>query len=480
MANSQPGFGASYTSGTGSFSLNELAPMVASRAPTTADSKFPIGKIWSYPANSAAYILVSKSSSSGGLVSATWDLFGGGGASIDTITGDSGGALSPSSGNLNILGTASQITTTGLGSTLTLALASSITGLTSVSSTTFVTSATLENLNITANDITAAGSNSNIDIDLIPKGSGVVHITNGGLFQSAGDIINFHSSSAADVTIEVTNSDNTSTSSRAGFEVAVGGTSAGDPYLKFLITGSTSYTLGIDNDSFDLFTISESGSLGTGNVLTIAPTSKTVNFFGPVLNDFDSTSFNPRFVAGQNNNTASATSCFFQAYQTSDSGGDPYAIFQVLSSTVWSLGLDNSTTNNDFVISKNITLGTSNVLSIDGSSNAWTISNAVTLTTGSLTLTNGNLALSTIGNGITIKEGTNARIGSSVLVAGSVTVSNTSVTNNTVILLTCQIEGGTPGFLRISTRTPGTSFVITSSNGADTSTVGWVMFERVA
>lgn len=40
---------------------------------------------------------------------------------VQTITGDSGGALSPSSGNINILGTSGQITTTGSGSTLTLA-----------------------------------------------------------------------------------------------------------------------------------------------------------------------------------------------------------------------------------------------------------------------------------------------------------------------------------------------------------------------
>ncbi len=39
-----------------------------------------------------------------------------------TITGDSGGALSPTSGNWNIFGTANQITTTGLGSTLTLSI----------------------------------------------------------------------------------------------------------------------------------------------------------------------------------------------------------------------------------------------------------------------------------------------------------------------------------------------------------------------
>ena len=50
MANSQASLGGAYTQGTGTFSLNELAPLIASRAPTTSDTRFPIGKIWCYPA----------------------------------------------------------------------------------------------------------------------------------------------------------------------------------------------------------------------------------------------------------------------------------------------------------------------------------------------------------------------------------------------------------------------------------------------
>jgi hypothetical protein len=39
---------------------------------------------------------------------------------VNTLTGDSGGAISPTSGNINISGTANEITTTGSGSTITL------------------------------------------------------------------------------------------------------------------------------------------------------------------------------------------------------------------------------------------------------------------------------------------------------------------------------------------------------------------------
>jgi len=38
-------------------------------------------------------------------------------------------------------------------------------------------------------------------------------------------------------------------------------------------------------------------------------------------------------------------------------------------------------------------------------------------------------------------------------------------------------DGGTPGWLRVSARTPGTSFTITSSSGTDTSTVAYQIFE---
>jgi hypothetical protein len=79
--------------------------------------------------------------------------------------------------------------------------------------------------------------------------------------------------------------------------------------------------------------------------------------------------------------------------------------------------------------------------------------------------------------GISVGEGTNLRMGRATLVAGTVTVSNTSVTAITEIFLTCQTPGGTPGFLRVSARTAGTSFTILSSNAADTSVVAWLLVE---
>lgn len=93
------------------------------------------------------------------------------------------------------------------------------------------------------------------------------------------------------------------------------------------------------------------------------------------------------------------------------------------------------------------------------------------------------LRLTTLGNGIELREDpapsatAKGRLGTAVLVGGAIVVLNTSITALTRIILTSQVDGGTPGFLRVSARTPGTSFTITSSAGADTSTVAFLLVE---
>jgi len=88
-----------------------------------------------------------------------------------------------------------------------------------------------------------------------------------------------------------------------------------------------------------------------------------------------------------------------------------------------------------------------------------------------------DLRVGTVGRGLRVAEGSNAKQGVATLVAGTVTVANTSVTASSRIFLTSQADGGTPGFLRISARTAATNFTITSSNAADTSVVAYQIFE---
>lgn len=91
----------------------------------------------------------------------------------------------------------------------------------------------------------------------------------------------------------------------------------------------------------------------------------------------------------------------------------------------------------------------------------------------------GQIRAATIGTGLSIKTGTNAKIGTATLVGGAATVSNTSVTSNSRIFLCSNTDGGTPGWLRVSAKSNGTSFTITSSSGTDTSTVAWLIVESI-
>jgi hypothetical protein len=89
----------------------------------------------------------------------------------------------------------------------------------------------------------------------------------------------------------------------------------------------------------------------------------------------------------------------------------------------------------------------------------------------------GNVTLTTAGNGLKIKEGSNATMGQATLVGGTVTVNTTKVTASSRIFLTTAVAGGTLGILSVGAMTVGTSFVINSSSGTDTSTVNWIIIE---
>jgi len=116
--------------------------------------------------------------------------------------------------------------------------------------------------------------------------------------------------------------------------------------------------------------------------------------------------------------------------------------------------------------------------SVTGSVTAGT---TLTATLGAITATNGNLVLGTAGNkilstsvGTTIAAGANS-FGTVPLVGGTIVVSTTSVTANSIILLTAQNLGTVvaPSALTVSARSAGVSFTILASQATDTSTIGW-------
>ncbi len=107
-----------------------------------------------------------------------------------------------------------------------------------------------------------------------------------------------------------------------------------------------------------------------------------------------------------------------------------------------------------------------------------TASTTLTATLGNITATNGNLSLAHTGNKLLIHASTAASdaIGiTAAMTAGTITVSTTAVTANSIIFLSANTLGGTPGTLSAPSGsiTPSTSFVITSSSSSDTSTVNY-------
>jgi hypothetical protein len=96
--------------------------------------------------------------------------------------------------------------------------------------------------------------------------------------------------------------------------------------------------------------------------------------------------------------------------------------------------------------------------------------------TGDVTVLTGNLVVNTLGKGIKIPTGANSRMNTATLAAGTVTVSNTTVTTSTFIFLSRTVLGGTAGSLSISAQSAG-SFTMHSSSGLDTSTIAYLLIE---
>jgi len=176
---------------------------------------------------------------------------------LKTLTGDTGGAISPTAGNINTLGTGS-ITIAGSGSTLTTQL----TGLTNHAIQVGAGTATLTQLAVGATGTLLVGATS----------------ADPAFATSATGDFTFTSSTAAQVrTFTVTNTDNTNTASAALIKSVSGGASAGDAAYQASTT-TTSWTFGVDNSvtspTADPFVISQGTALGTTNVMSIATTGE--------------------------------------------------------------------------------------------------------------------------------------------------------------------------------------------------------------
>lgn len=90
----------------------------------------------------------------------------------------------------------------------------------------------------------------------------------------------------------------------------------------------------------------------------------------------------------------------------------------------------------------------------------------------------GDINMATAGALFKIRSGTDQRGGNATLVAGTITVANTSITANSIVLYARKTIGGVAGNLSY-TLNAGVGFTINSSNVADISTVSYFIIELV-
>ena len=167
---------------------NYPLPIIASRAPTTSDKNFTRGQLWVNKTANTIYGLTNVTSGA-----AAWSLLGPGASDVDTLTGDSGGAISPSAGNITLAG-GTNVTTSGSGSTITFNLDAAISLATSVTSPLYTAAAGVD-LDLTApsgqNAVIkmgdAAGSNK---VSFTDSGDAeVASLDSDGTFSASGNIV---------------------------------------------------------------------------------------------------------------------------------------------------------------------------------------------------------------------------------------------------------------------------------------------------
>lgn len=271
-------------------------PVKATRAPTSSDLDYDIGQVWARTDTAQIYILSQLSSGS-----ASWTLASPGASDVDTLTGDSGGAISPSGGNITLEG-GTNITTAGTGNKITFNLDAAIVLATSVSSPLYtvaagndlaITSASGQDIVIKMGDAAAANKvsfvdSADVEVAAIDSNGGfsMGAITFSGLLtasasatiDTAGTALNLATDNSGDdvnIAIGTVARDVHIADSAAAHTVTIGST-----------TGAASLDLQFGTGNFTLDgpatgTINMGASLTSGTV-TIGGTSQTNNFvLGP-------------------------------------------------------------------------------------------------------------------------------------------------------------------------------------------------------
>jgi hypothetical protein len=152
------------TVATGGSSTSSLMTVFMTRDPTAYDINYPVTKKWINTVNNKEWVLFNFTSSSG-VVLANWQFLASVAGEILFLSGNSGGEVGPTAGNINIIGDGSTISIVGnpATSTLTASYIGPTGGVSSVSGT--------------ANRITSSPTTGNVVVDISASYVGQSSIT---------------------------------------------------------------------------------------------------------------------------------------------------------------------------------------------------------------------------------------------------------------------------------------------------------------
>jgi hypothetical protein len=188
----------------GRFSDNPFVDQFATRSPTQYDINFPIQKKWLNTTTNEFWELKSFSTVSG-VTTANWIKIAGA-AFLESLTGNSGGAVPPTANNINVVGDGVYITTVGTPGTSTLTIEPAG-GLATVYQEDFGTaSASLGTLQVKGGvAISTTGAGNLITINALPLAFMYVQIAAGTYVVSATDYYISCDSSGGVITVQLPN-----------------------------------------------------------------------------------------------------------------------------------------------------------------------------------------------------------------------------------------------------------------------------------
>lgn len=339
------------TLATGSTSTAPLITQFFSRPPTVNDiGSWKIGQRWiDTSVNPIVEYILQNLVAANGVITANWVQLGSTDLDIRTLTGDSGGAVSPTDGNINILGTAGQIDVTGDPgtSTLTLSLPGGGSAVDSFEPDTGTNPVVPD-----ANGLVSIKGQNPASVSGIRVTGGTNELDIAMFSPFVGDFAFTSPTSGDTETLTISNSSDTA-DSQAQQLISVAGSTAGDAFTTYTVSGTQSWSIGIDNSDSDNFKISASSALGTTDWLTIATPGNAV-FSGGALSvetDLIGDVVQLEVVNDDDTNTSSSARLNILV---EDTGGDPYILYSTDSSGLgtgksFEVGMDN--TDESYVIS---------------------------------------------------------------------------------------------------------------------------------